>query len=226
MTAPRFTELLREAAGPLWPAATGHAFVLDLAADRIDDDSFRRYLVEDFIFIEALVTLLGYAVAKAPDMPRKRRLAGFLAAVTGDETNYFERSLNALGAADAFERPPAPGPVTAALRDLMLRAAADGDYADILAVLVPAEWIYLTWARDAAQGPRPKRFYLDEWITLHAIPEFVDFVEWLRTELDAVAENLSSQRREALRNDFLRVVELEVAFFDAAREQGGGPQSR
>jgi len=217
MTSPRFCDELRSAAGPLWNAATEHRFVTALAEDRIDDGVFRRYLIEDFIFIDALVTLLGYAVAKAPAMPQKRRLAGFLAAVTGDETSYFERSMLALGAGAAFERPPAPGPVTAALRDLVLRAAADGDYADILSVLVPAEWIYLTWAEAAAaRSPRPSRFYLDEWITLHSIPEFAAFVDWIRAELDDAGAGLSPARKEELRSNFVRLTELEVAFFDAA----------
>ena len=82
-------------------------------------------------------------------------------------------------------RPPAgdrPGPVLPRFGQVMLGAGRE-DYPEILAVLLPAEWIYLSWARthkDAA----PERFYLAEWIALHTLPEFEAFVNWLREETD------------------------------------------
>ena len=44
-------------------------------------------------------TVLGYAVALAPGVPAKKRFAGFLAAVTSEENDYFLRSFDALGVA-------------------------------------------------------------------------------------------------------------------------------
>jgi len=216
MTA-RFADALVAANRPLWEAATAHRFVRELGADTLDDAVFRRYLVQDFAFIDALVTLLGYAVARAPSMPAKRRLSGFLAAVTGDETRYFERALNALGAADAFaapERVPLAD-ATRRFRALMAEAGTRGSYAEMFAIIVPAEWVYLTWAR-ASPLPGPKRFYLAEWIELHAIPAFADFVEWLRAELDRDAAAAAPAERERLAALFRQTLELEVSFFDQA----------
>jgi len=201
----------------LWRAATTHRFVTELGADALPEAAFRRYLVQDFAFLEALVTLLGYAVARAPSMPAKRRLAGFLAAVTGDETNYFERALTALGAADAFAAPDriALTETTERFRALMAEVGARGTYAEILAVVTPAEWVYLEWAR-ACPLPVPKRFYLAEWIELHAIPAFADFVGWLRSELDREGAAAAPAARERLATLFRTTLELERDFFDAA----------
>ncbi|MCW5771592.1 MAG: TenA family protein [Rhodospirillaceae bacterium] len=210
-----FTDSLVAAEASRWRAATEHRFVRALADDTLDDAVFRRYLVQDFAFIESLVTLLGLAVARAPTMAAKRRFAGFLAAVTGDETNYFERALTALGAADAFAAPEriAVAPATARFRHVMEEVGAGGDYADILAVLVPAEGVYLAWA-SACPPQRPRRFYLAEWIDLHALPAFADFVGWMRRELDAAAA--MSPRRAELAARFRTVLDLECAFFDMA----------
>jgi len=213
----RPTESLVAANAALWRAAIQHRFVKELGADTLPDEVFRRYLVQDFAFIEALVTLLGYAVARAPGMPAKRRLAGFLAAVTGDETNYFERALAALGAADAFaapERIPLNG-TTRRFRALMAEVGAHGTYAEILAVVTPAEWVYLEWAR-ACRLPGPKRFYLAEWIELHAIPAFADFVEWLKAELDSEGAAAPPELRWRLATHFRTTLELERDFFETA----------
>src|SRR6185503_14225049 len=210
----RFTEAMVAANAPLWRAATMHRFVRELGADTLPDDVFRRYLVQDFAFIEALVTLLGFAVARAPNMTAKRRLAGFLGAVTGDETNYFERALAALGAANAFAAPDKIALNATTERFCLAMAAAGerGTYADILAIVAPAEWVYLEWAR-ACPLPGPKRFYLKEWIELHAIPAFADFVEWLRGELDREAAAADAATRERLAGLFRATLALERDFF-------------
>ncbi len=96
----------------------------------------------------------------------------------------------------------------------MLGAAREG-YPEILAVLLSAEWTYLSWAmadRDAA----PERFYLAEWIALHSLPEFEAFVNWLRGEIDRHGPALPPERQERLAELFTEIAELEVAFFDKA----------
>jgi thiaminase (transcriptional activator TenA) len=212
-----FTGAMVAAHAPLWRAATTHRFVRDLGADTLSDDIFRRYLVQDFAFIESLVTLIGYAVARAPTMGAKRRLASFLAAITGDETSYFERALKTLGEAEAFAAPEhvALNATTERFCALMAAAGERGSYAEILAIIAPAEWVYLTWAT-AAPKPRPKRFYLAEWIELHTLPAFAETVSWLRAELDREVASAPPGTRERLAQAFRTTLELERDFFEAA----------
>nr|WP_328765951.1 TenA family protein [Halomicroarcula nitratireducens] len=218
---PRFTDWLRARSEPSWTEATEHRFTRELRADDLDDAVFRRYLVQDYAFVETLVGAFGHAVGDAPTMAAKSRLVDFLGTLTDEENDYFERSFDALGVAESTYSEPDPTPTTAALRDLLLRAAGQGGYAETLAVLVPAEWAYLAWATAGdSDGDRPERFYLAEWVDLHAIPAFEEFVEWLRAELDREGAAASERRQERLADLFCRTVELEVAFFDAA--YGGG----
>jgi hypothetical protein len=48
-----------------------------------------------------------------------------------------------------------------------------------------AEWLYLDWASRAPK-PLPDNFVHAEWITLHDNPDFRDFVDFLRAELDRI----------------------------------------
>ena len=209
-----FSERLRAAAEPAWSRAVGHRFTRALIDDSLPDAVYARYLIQDYAFLDTLARVLGTAVAQAPDMPPKTRLAGFLAAVTSEENDYFLRSFAALGVSEAEWRAAAPNPVTRRFGEVMLGAARAG-YAEALAVLLPAEWIYLSWARGAG-ARRPARFYLSEWIEIHAIPEFDAFVAWLRAEVDRVGPALAPRRQAHLSALFREIAELEVAFFDAA----------
>jgi len=221
----RFTDYLRARSGDAWEGATRHQFARELHDDILDDVVFRRYLLQDYAFVGTLVGVFGYAVGDAPTMAAKSRLVDFLGTVTSDEDDYFQRAFDALDVPESRYQDPALTEATAAFRDLLLRAAREGGYAETLAVLVPAEWVYLAWATDGdlASPDGPDRFYLQEWIDLHAVPEFESFVGWLRAELDREGAAASERRQARLAELFCRTVDLEVAFFDAAYE---GKRSR
>lgn len=218
---PRFTDWLRERSEPGWTAATTHRFVRELGADELDDDAFRRYLIQDYAFLGSLVGLVGHAVGDAPTMASKRRLSTFLGTLTSEEDDYFERSFAALDVPRETYEDPSLASTTRAFEDLIGRAAREGGYAERLAVLLPAEWVYEEWAA-AVADESPERFYLEEWVRLHANDDFRAFVGWLREELDREGAAASPRRRRRLERLFERTVALEVAFFESAYAGGSG----
>ena len=214
----RFTDWCRERSEPDWTAAVDHRFTEQLRADTLDDAVFERYLVQDYAFLDALVGAFGHALGDAPSMAAKGRLAEFLGTLTDEENDYFVRAFDALGVEETDRTGPDLTPTTRALQDLLGRVAHEGGYAETLAVLVPAEWIYRSWAADPPA--RPERFYLAEWIDLHDNPDFDAFVTWLRAELDREGTAASPARQRRLERLFARTVELEAAFFESAYATG------
>lgn len=226
---PRFTDWLRERSEPAWTDAITHRFTRELGAGTLDEDAYATYLVQDYAFLEALVGAFGFAVGQAPGIEAKRPLIEFLGTITGEENDYFRRSFDALDVPESRRDDPDRSPTAAALVDLLGRAAREGGYAETLAVLVPAEWIYREWATavateygnpdteppsDGADLP----FYYAEWIDLHAVPSFVAFVDELRGQLDAVGADCSPRRQRRVEELFRRTVDLEVAFFEECYE--------
>ncbi len=212
---PRFTDRLRDAVADDWAAATDHRFTRELGSGTLDDEAFRRYLIQDYAFVDDLTAAFATAVADAPSMSARRPYVEFLDTLTDAENDFFERAFDGHEIPDAARTDPELSEPTAAFRDLLGRARGDGGYAETLAVLVPAEWVYLTWASREAGEPPENPLY-DEWIELHAAPEFAEFVGFLRAELDRVGPELSPRRRDRVEWLFARTVALEVAFFDDA----------
>ena len=217
---PRFTDWLRERSEPAWSDAVGHRFTQELGAGTLDDDVMAEYLRQDYAFVDTLVGVFGYAVGQAPTMTEKRRFVEFLDVITDDENDYFERAFDAFDVPAERWHAPDRAATTESFIDLLLAAKAQGGYAETLAVLVPAEWLYLSWATREAED-RPEPFYFAEWIDLHANDGFVAFVEWLREQLDAVGPRLSARRQQRVARLFERTVNHEVAFFDAAYDRAG-----
>lgn len=211
----RFTATLREGAEDEWTAATDHRFTRELGDGSLDADAFARYVVQDYAVVEELTAAFAVALADAPSADARRRYVEFLDTLTDAENDFFERAFDAHDVPERDRADPDLAEPTAAFRDLLGRARREGGYAETLAVLVPAEWIYLAWAsREATDRPADPLF--DEWIELHAAPPFASFVDFLRAELDRVGSSLSPRRHERVADLFGRTVSLEVAFFDAA----------
>ncbi|MGN9841729.1 TenA family protein [Nonomuraea sp. H19] len=204
-----FSDWLREQCEPEWTAVVTHPFAMAITTG---DADMRRYLEQDFQFVDSFTALLGAAVASADTFEARVPYARFLGQVAAtEEKTYFHRALAALGGRTEV----ALEPVTASFKQLMDEVRTAQDYLLIAAVLCVAEWCYLGWASRAAQ-PLPESFVHREWIELHEGEEFRGWVAFLRGELDRLGAGLDERRRQEVLGVFRRAVELERAFFDMA----------
>jgi len=201
-----------------WHASTHHPFCRDLASGALPEWKMARYLVQDYTFIDGFVRLAASAIAHAPSLKDSVPLAQFMAVITGPENTYFLRSFEALGVSDAERAEAELWAVTRDFQALMNEAATSGDYAKMMAVLVVAEWVYLSWASPVNPPKDGLPFYFAEWITLHAGPGFEGVVAYLRGQLDGLWTGLDAEQRAEVENTFRRAVSLERRFFDAAYE--------
>ena len=207
----RFTETLRRASEPTWSEAVGHRFVRELYDGSVTDSVMASYLIQDHRFLDSFLTLLGAAIATSDSFEARLTLGRFVGMVSGEENTYFLRAFEALGVTEDERRAVPDTAPTAGFQAIMREAAATRSYTAALAVLNVAEWLYLEWA-ERAPKPLPSNFVHAEWITLHDNPFFRDFVAFLRAELDRVGP----AEEDVARDFFLRAVQLERAFFDAA----------
>ncbi|GLW24315.1 aminopyrimidine aminohydrolase [Microbispora amethystogenes] len=204
-----FSAWLRDRSEPDWTAVVTHPFA---AAISRGTAGMRRYLEQDFQFVDAFTALLGAAVAAADSFESRVAVGRFLGQTVADtERGYFHRALAAVGGDPA---PPVLEPVTIEFRALMDEVRLSQDYPLILAVLCVAEWTYLGWAtRIPAEG---ESFVHREWVELHSGPEFEEWVGFLRRELDRLGPGLDESGRARVLDVFRRATALERRFFDMA----------
>ena len=98
---------------------------------------------------------------------------------------------------------------------LFLGVAKTEGYEEILACVLAAEWMYLTWCSTANQSPS-SRHYIRDWVALHAGGAFADHVAWVRAEIDDRGPALADSRQARLSALFEKALSAEIAFHDAA----------
>ncbi len=117
-----------------------------------------------------------------------------------------------------------PAPATAAYADFLLRTAALGDLAELVAALLPCMWGYAEIGERLAALERPGGGHAGyaEWIAMYASPEFGELAAWCRELVDEVAGEVAGAGRDRMRAAFDACSALEVAFWDAAWAARGG----
>lgn len=211
----RPTEYLKDSCINDWQAATNHVFCQDLADGTLSLDKMRVYLAQDYTFIDNFVRLAASAIHHAPTLADRLPLAAFLGVIAGPENTYFQRSFKALDVPLSEQENPKLLQATSDFQALMLKASQSGEYANMVAVLSVAEWVYLSWADNVKGTAKDLPFYFQEWIVLHEGAYFESVVEHLRQQLDAAYTNATDDKKETIKGYFQKAVLLEKQFFDA-----------
>ncbi|MGQ7786432.1 TenA family protein [Nesterenkonia sp. K-15-9-6] len=211
-----FAGRLRAASAEDWEAAVHHRFVEELFAGTISDEVLARYLVQDYQFFDAFVAMLGACVATTGSRAARLRFSQQLGMLAADEDGYFRQSFAELEVPQQEVENPALARPTEEFVTQMWEVAHARDYADLLVVLVIAEWLYLDWGeldRELPTTPTHRG-----WIDLHRGDEFRAWTQFLIDELNRVVPDQDDDAAARLADRWHRVVGIERAFFDAAYE--------
>jgi len=211
----RPSEDLKQSCINNWSAATTHPFCIELADGSLPLEKMKRYLAQDYTFIDNFVRLAASAIHHAPSLPDRLPLAHFLGIIAGPENTYFQRSFDMLNVPKSEQTSPELLTPTSDFQALMLKAAKSGEYGNMVAVLCVAEWVYLSWAEPMVDAVEALPFYFGEWITLHSGEYFESVVEHLRSQLDTAYNKADASQQETIKEYFQQAVLLEKQFFDA-----------
>jgi thiaminase/transcriptional activator TenA len=214
----RFTDELRRHAAGGWRRMQEHRFVIAIEEDGLPEMVLRRYLINEYAFVETAIAIFGYALIKAPDIATKRQIACIITALANDQVGYFEAAFAKLGMAEEEWRRTSLPPKAAMLRDGMLGYAAHGSFADVATAMLAAEWTYHTFC-DRAAARTISNPVLRDWVLLHSEPAFAGQTAWLRTTVDQLAAEMPAAGRRRLADVFATALELEIQFHDAPFEE-------
>jgi thiaminase/transcriptional activator TenA len=208
------TDDLYRAAEPLWDAQLEHPFVRGLGDGSLEVDRFRRWVLQDYLYLKEFARIFAWAAAKAERLEAMRWYARVLHLTLDTEMDLHRACAARFGISAAELEAEAMWPTTRAYTDFLVRVAADGDLADLLAALLPCAWGYVHIARRLAARPRPEDPRYAEWIDQYAAPEFAQAADWLRAELDQVAAGASPEKRRRLEELFVLSSRYEWQFWE------------
>jgi thiaminase/transcriptional activator TenA len=208
------TDELLEAAKPLWDAQLEHPFVRGLGDGSLEEIRFKRWVRQDYLYLKEFARIFAWAVAKAKELDSMSWYAGVLDLTLNTEMELHRQYAARFGITPDELEAEAMWPTTRAYTDFLVRTAADGDMAELLAALLPCAWGYVHIAKALAAGDPPEDQRYADWIAQYASDEFEDASDWLKEQMERLAADAGQAKRVRLRELFLLSSRYEWAFWE------------
>lgn len=209
-----FTDELYKAAKDIWDAQVAHPFVRGLADGTLDPAVFERWVRQDYLYLAEFSRVFAWAAARADRLESMGWYAAALHLTLNTEMELHRAYAARFGIGTEDLEGEEMWPTTRAYTDFLVRTAADGDLADLVAALLPCAWGYVHIAsRIAAAGHPADRRYAD-WIEQYSSEDFRLAADWLRSEMDRLAEGTSATKRSRLRKLFVLSSRYEWQFWE------------
>jgi thiaminase/transcriptional activator TenA len=204
------------AAGETWPAYTRLEFVLRLARGDLPEAAFRRYLVQDYLFLLHFARAWGLAVYKSDNLAEMRRAQSLVGATLDVEIGLHVEYCRGWGLSEARMAAEPEALETVAYTRFVLDRGLAGDRLDLEAALAPCMIGYAEIAAERTADPATRRDgnpYRD-WLDMYAGDEYQALACDCAAALDEqFARRGGEGRLPALAACFATATRLEADFW-------------
>lgn len=199
-----WTESRWAATAPIRAAVDACAFVVALGDGTLDRDQFHWYLAQDAYYLGEYSRLLARASTLAPT--REEQVFWARGATTALEE---EAALHRSHVADG---PVAPSATTLAYVGHL--HATSGEYAELVAALLPCYWLYAdVGERLRALDHEGHAFH--DWLGTYGDPAFAQAARQATAIVERAAQEAPAAVRQRMVDAFDRSMAHELAFFEA-----------
>nr|VFJ64551.1 MAG: thiaminase /4-amino-5-aminomethyl-2-methylpyrimidine deaminase [Candidatus Kentron sp. FW] len=215
-----FTRTLWGEIDPLFRKILAHPFVAGLTSGALEAESFRFYIIQDALYLREFAHALSIAAAKAPTEDAMILLNEHAAGVLRDEKALHTGFFRDWGISEADIHKTRMAPTNLAYTNYLLATAYTRPFHEILAAVLPCDWIY--WEVGTAlqkQGSREPAY--QRWIDTYGGEEFARLARAMLALTDDIAQELDAPQRQAMSHHFVITSRYEWMFWEMAhtREQ-------
>src|SRR6266446_9751686 len=169
-----------------WRAYVGHEFVLQLASGVLPEPCFRRYLVQDYLFLIHFARAWGLAIYKSDTLSEMRRAQRLVAATLDVEIGLHIDYCRGWGLSEAAMAVEPEALATIAYTRFVLDRGLAGDRLDLEAALAPC---IVGYAVIAVERTRDSRTRLEgnryrEWLEMYAGSDYQGLAREAEAALD------------------------------------------
>lgn len=218
-----FFERLKTEASAEWKAYAEHPFTNGLADGSLAEVAFRRYLVQDYLFLIEFARAYALSVYKSPRLADMREAAAGLSAILDVEMDLHVKLCAEWGLSPGDLEQTAPAVETLAYTRYVLDTGMRGDLLALKVALAPCVIGYaeiatrLTSLPDAYAPTNPYRV----WIAEYAGAPYQEVAARARAHLDNLADLYATPAREAeLIAIFKEATRLEADFWEMGWRAG------
>ena len=213
-----FSRGLKSKAAKVWEDGYNHPFVQGLGRGDLDKESFKFYLIQDYLYLLQYSKVFATAAIKSDTEELMTNFTKIQYFILANEMNVHREYMAGFGVTQADIVNAKSSLYNRSYTANMLSYGLTGGLAEVLAAVFPCAWTY------ADYGKRLKEQYANNldnnfyktWIENYASDEFSDSFAWFYDALDNLVANMSDDKRTQIEDIFISSVEFEYLFWDMA----------
>jgi thiaminase/transcriptional activator TenA len=216
VSGPDLFDRLRAACHDDWQAYTRHPFVMALADGSLPEACFKRYLIQDYLFLIHFARAYALAAYKGETLADIRQAAQALGAIVDREMGLHVKYCAGWGLTEAMLAAEPEAEETMAYTRYVLERGLAGDLLDLHVALAPCVVGYAEIGRALKVDPTTRLAgnpYRD-WIEMYAADDYQALAEGEKILLDSLMERRAGPGRfPSLVSTFRQATRLEAAFW-------------
>ncbi|SER11061.1 thiaminase [Gracilibacillus ureilyticus] len=211
----KFSEMLRKEVDPIWQASFTHPFVQGIGQGTLPVDKFKYYVLQDAYYLSHFARIQSLGAAKAPSLEMTNRMASHAQGTYEAEMELHRSFSEILGISEAEKAAFKPSPTAYAYTSHMYRAAYEGHLGDIIAAILPCYWLYYE-VGEVLKDCQPDHPVYKKWIAAYGGDWFRSLVEEQINRLDEIAEIVTEEDKERMKEHFVISSNYELLFWEMA----------
>ena len=133
----KFTDRLHEKTLPIWRQNHNHPFVKGIGDGTVDQESFRFYMVQDYLYLIDYSKVFAIGAVKADDVETMGKFAGLLEGTLNTEMALHRKYAARFGISEDELENAEPSPIVLAYTHYMLHVSQKGTLAEVIAADSP-----------------------------------------------------------------------------------------
>ena len=195
-----------------WSEYTNHKFLIDLESGKLPDKNFKKYLLQDYIFLQQFLKILALSVYKSSSFDEINRSVNFIKGIDHEiklHVSYCKkwkiplRSLNNIKVEKA----------NSAYTDHVLAIGKNGNNLDIFSCLSPCIIGYGEIGYNLSKNKNWKKSKYSSWIKMYASKEYQQVAKDNINYLDVLSKKNSNIDKTKLLKNFKKSTILERNFW-------------
>lgn len=213
----KFTDRLYERVEPIWASYMEHPFIKGLEDGSLDEEKFKHWLKQDYIYLIEYARLFAIGAAKATDLNMMSTYASLMDGTLNTEMNLHRDYAQKFGISETELEQTEPAEVTTAYTSYMLNMAQIGGVENVIAAILTCTWSYNYIGLNLAEkeGAKEHAGYR-EWIEMYASDDFTQFKKDCVDLMNEVTEGRSEQDLQRLEDIVVKTSYYEYKFWDMA----------
>ena len=204
---------LKSSCNKEWSEYTGHKFLSDLVNNKLPDKNFKRYLVQDYIFLQQFLKILALSVYKSNSFEEINRSVNFIKGIDNEiklHFSYCKKWRIPLTSLSNIKVEKA----NSAYTDHVLSVGKNGNNLDIFSSLSPCIIGYGEIGFKLSKIKNWKKSKYSSWIKMYSSKEYQQVARDNIDYLDILFKSSKNKNLSKLKNNFKKSTILERNFWE------------